>query len=220
MKDPNVIIVLGGGTDGTLNPILYTKERITAALEVINKYSSVPVIVSGGYSTWMQFVPHYRESEVMKHFFVGHSVPKSRIIVERESRDTIGNLYFSKLIIKKHRSWKHILIITTKGHESRVRWTFRRIFGNGYSVSCTGVETELKSFANNPRREAYERYIQRLINKEFFRGMKDGDDRKLGAHMMRYHPGHSRSSEAQFLARKIAAAKLHYLGYTELREKK
>ncbi len=95
----------------------------------------------------------------------------------------------------------------------------KRVFGSGYKVFFAGIPTKLSSFHNNPNRKKYKRYIQRLVDREFFRGIKDGDDKKLGILMRKYHPGHSRSKEAKAIANMIAEAKLKYLGYTELKQR-
>ncbi|MEK7649746.1 MAG: YdcF family protein [Patescibacteria group bacterium] len=98
---PDVIIILGGGTDGTLKPVLYTKERLEAFVKLYKKYTETPIIVSGGYSTWMKFIPKYKEADVMQNYLIKHGVSKKLVYVERKSRDTIGNFYFSKQIFRK-----------------------------------------------------------------------------------------------------------------------
>ena len=99
---PDILLVLGGGTDGTLKPTLYTKERLHGFFKIHKKYEGIPVIVSGGYSTWSSFIPKYREADVMQHYLIKHGISKKLILVERQSRDTVSNAYFSKLLIKKH----------------------------------------------------------------------------------------------------------------------
>ncbi|MEK7150989.1 MAG: YdcF family protein [Patescibacteria group bacterium] len=220
MRKPDVIIILGGGTDGTLKPVLYTKERIKAFSKLYKKYFGTPIIVSGGYSTWMKFKPKYREADVMQNYLIKQDIPKDLVLIERKSRDTIGNAYFSKQIIKKFPKWKNLLIVTTKGHDARSRWTFKRVLGEKYQTTFFGVPTKLPSFRNNPNRKKYERFIRQFVNKEFFRSMKDGDDVMLGKLMKKYHPAHSRSKEAKQLAQEIMKAKLKYLGYTELKVQK
>ncbi|MEK7649991.1 MAG: YdcF family protein [Patescibacteria group bacterium] len=217
---PDTIIILGGGTNGTLKPVLYTEERIKALSKLYKKYLRTPIIVSGGYSTWMKFKPKYREADVMQNYLIKQGIPKDVILVERKSRDTIGNIYFSKQIVKKHPSWKNILIITTKGHEERSKQSLKKVFGKKYKFSFIGVPTQLASFRNNPNRKKYERHIQRIIFERFFKHCKDGDDKTFWKIMKKYHPAHSRSKEAKELAREITAAKLKYLGYTELKVQK
>lgn len=220
MKPPHIIIILGGGTDGTLKPILYTEERTKALVKIYKKYFGTPIIVSGGYSTWMKFRPKYREADVMQNYLIKQGIPKGLILVERKSRDTIGNIYFSKQIVKKYPSWKNILIITTKGHEARSKQSFEKVFGKKYLFSFIGVPTKLSSFRNNPNRKKYERHIQRIIFERFFKYAKDGDDKAIWQIMKKYHPAHSHSKEAKELAKEITKAKLKYLGYTELKVQK
>lgn len=213
----NVIILLGGGTDGTLTPVLYTKERLDAFVKLYKKYQGVPIIVSGGYSTWMKFIPAHREADVMRHFLIAHGIPKRSIFVERKSRDTIGNAFFSKKIIKKNPEWKKILVVTTEGHGDRSEWIFKKIFGKKYTILFFEVPTKLSSFHKNLGRKKYEQYLKRLMAKVFFSKIQDGNDIAIAKLLKRYHPAYSRSKEAQHLAKEITQAKFNYLGYTELK---
>lgn len=213
----DVIILLGGGTDGTLTPILYTKERLFAFAKIYKKYRGVPIIVSGGYSTWMKFIPAHREADVMRYFLIAHDIPGRSIFVERKSRDTIGNAFFSKQIIKKFSKWEKILIVTTKGHGDRSSWIFKKIFGKKYTISFFEVPTKFSSFHKNSGRKKYEQYLKHLMAKVFFSKIKDGDDVAVAKLLKKYHPAYSRSKAAQHLAKEITQAKFNYLGYTELR---
>lgn len=217
MQKPDVIIVLGGGTDGTPRPVLYTEERIKTLSKLYKQYFGTPIIVSGGYSMWVKFKPKYREADVMQNYLMKHGIPKDLILVERKSRDTVGNICFSKQIVKKFPNWRNVLVITTKGHEARSKQSFQKVFGGRYRFVFIGVPTKLSSFRNNPNRKKYERHIQQIIFERFFKNCKDGDDKTFWKIMKKYHPAHSRSKEAKQLAKEIIQAKLKYLGYTELK---
>jgi len=217
---PDVIIMLGGGTDGTSRPVLYTKERLAAFLKVKKVFYGIPIIVSGGYSTWTSFVPQYREADVMAAYLQKHGITPNMLFIERKSRDTIGNAYFSKHIVKKHPNWKNILVITTRGHKERSAWIFKKVFGSTYRISFLEVATSLPSFRKNPGRIRYERELKMLMAKALFLGCKSGDEKALAIRLKKYHPAYSKSRTAKELGETIRKLKLKYLGYTELKVKR
>src|SRR6185437_12239401 len=194
MKKVDVIILLGGGTDGTLRPILYTKERLGHFARLRTQFANIPVIVSGGYSAWMKKVK-YAEADVMKNYLAKHGVPLKQIFLERESRDTIGNAYFSKQIIKKHPSWKRILIVTTNAHIPRSRWIFKKVFGANYHLSYLGVSSKIINAHGVEKRNRYEKYVT-LLYKVWLSPAGEGDDAKIMRLLKKFHPAYSKSRMA------------------------
>jgi uncharacterized SAM-binding protein YcdF (DUF218 family) len=213
-KHPDVIVILGGGTDGTLKPILYTKERVEAFLK-LKSYSSVPIIVSGAYSAWLKKKPKFTEAEVMKEYLIRNGVPANNIFLEKRSKDTVGNAYYSKQIARKHH-WKNILILTTKGHTARSKWVFGRVFGKAYNISMLGISTELQTFSKNPGRKKYENYLVNIY-KNGLASCKDGDDKEILKVLRAFHPVYSKSKKAREILKQIIETKQKLLGYTKLK---
>ncbi|MEK7608072.1 MAG: YdcF family protein [Patescibacteria group bacterium] len=211
MKDVDAVVLLGGGTDGTLKPAHYTGERLRAYLKLNPRIKMKPVVLSGGYSLWIK-KPRHTEAEVMQRYLAHHGISKNRIYVETKSRDTLGNAYFSKQITRKFPSWKKLLVITTDGHVPRSRWIFRKIFGPNYRVSFLGVPSRFGSFASNPNRKKYESY---LINayKNILKTAESGDDKKILRLLKSSHLAFSKSKKALALGKQISIKKQELLGY-------
>jgi uncharacterized SAM-binding protein YcdF (DUF218 family) len=212
--NPDVLVLLGGGTDGTTTPVFYTRERLPVFTRLAKRFPGTPLILSGGYSAWVK-KPKFTEADVMRHYLVAHGIPPKRLFLEKYSRDTIGNAYFSKQIIKKHRSWKHILVLTTDGHVDRSRWIFNKVFGSGYTFTFVGTPSKISSFQAQPGRKRYEKYVTRLYAL-WFSMVRDGDDKKILTLLKRLHPSYSKSMTAKKIERQIIAAKQKLLGYTKL----
>jgi uncharacterized SAM-binding protein YcdF (DUF218 family) len=214
MKKIDVIILLGGGTDGTLNPTLYTKERLEGFVAQGKKFRGTPVIVSGGYSASLDEKPRYTEAEVMKNYLTKQSFPSKLIYLEKKSRDTIGNAYYSKQIIKKYLQWETILVVTTDKHIPRSRWLFNKVFGKKYTIQYFGIPSRHISFAN-PGRKKYEVFLIRW-HRKFSSHIKNGDDKAVLKLLKAIHPAYSHTKESQRVKTQILKAKQKYLGYTKL----
>ena len=216
MKKVDVIILLGGGTDGTLKPILYTKERLAEFPRFWKSFPETPLIVTGGYSTWMKSAK-YSEADVMKnHLVKKHDFPSGQIFLEKRARDTIGNAYYSKQIVKKHPSWKRILIVTTDAHVARSRWIFKKLFGKKYVLSFLGLPSKIITDRDVEKRQRYEVYITKLYAK-YLKPAGDGDDRRIMSLLKKFHPAYSNSHLASEIRKEILETKQRLLGYTKLK---
>ena len=212
----DAVIILGGGTDGSLTPILYTKERLRAFVKRKKLFINTPIVLSGGYSVWFSRKPKYSEAQVMKNYLITSGFSKNLLFIEDRSRDTIGNAYFSKQIIKNFPKCRNILIVTTRGHAGRSNWIFKKVFGNIYKFSFWEVPSYLPSFTNNPGRKAYESYLIKTY-KWLLGAAAEGDDKNIYKLMKKLHPAYSNSKGARMIREFIIAAKQKYLGYTKLK---
>ncbi len=209
MKKVDVVIILGGGVGGTLKPSLYTKERLELFTSSRESLLQKPIIVSGRYSVWLKKKPRPTEAQVMKNYLIRKGIPKNNIFLEGKSRDTVGNAYYSKQIVKKHSDWKHILIVTTKGHTRRSQWIFNKVFGNKYKIHFLGVPSQ--TAFHHPNREKYERWIVGIYKKGL-RSVRVGDDQKLLGVLKKFHPAFSKSEGAEEGRRQIIKTKKKLLG--------
>jgi uncharacterized SAM-binding protein YcdF (DUF218 family) len=146
----------------------------------------VPIIVSGGYPARTKKKPRYTEAEVMRHWLVAHGVPRKMILVETRSRDTIGNAYYSKKIVKRHRSWKNILVLTTYAHVVRARWIFQKVFGERYTIKLHGVPSR-EDRLDKGSRALREKYVTGLY-RVALAPVRDGDDKRIMELVKYFHP--------------------------------
>jgi len=215
MKGVDAVIILGGGVDGTSNPVLYTKERLEAFIRLDRRTTRKPIIVSGGHSVFIK-KPRYAEAEVMKKYLISHGIPTSHIHLEKKSRDSITNAYYSKRIAKKHPRWANILIVTTDGHVARCRWIFNKVFGDKYKFRFMGVPSTIGGFSDNSsNRKRYEKYLIDIYRVGFSL-VKKGDDKAILKIWKSLSPLYSQGRKAKEFAEAIRTAKQRFLGYISL----
>lgn len=113
--------------------------------KVINLYFNNPgtkIIVSGGYSIafdWLGIKPKALESKMMKRYLVDQGVPSKYIITESKSKDSIGNVYYSKRIVRKNPKIKNIIVVCAKQHQPRIKFLFNKFFGPEYSIEYISI---------------------------------------------------------------------------------
>lgn len=198
MKKIDVIIILGCGIDkqGTISRI--TKERLDIFLEKRNKFSDIPILLSGRCSGFEKNKPKITEAQAMKKYLVTRGINPTRIYLEMKSLDTVSNAIFSEEIVRRHKNWRHILLVTSDWHMKRTLWIFRKVFGSPYYIyvlSATSQERDRK------KRKLYEAcllvFAKRILNKT--RPAKQEMDKML----QEIHPFYSNNKMAKELLREV-----------------
>jgi uncharacterized SAM-binding protein YcdF (DUF218 family) len=198
MRKIDIIIILGCGVDkqGVISRI--TKERLDFFLEKQNKFSDMPILLSGRCSGLEMNKSKITEAQAMKKYLVAKGINSTRIYLEIKSLDTVSNAVFSKKIVKKHKNWKHILLITSDWHMKRALWIFKKIFNNLYYIytfSATSQEKDQK------KRKLYEAcllvFAKRILNK--IQPAKQGMEKML----QEIHPFYSNNEIAKKLLKEI-----------------
>lgn len=138
---PDGIVVLGGsiipdlaaarGDESGLNE---SAERITVTVELARKYPNARIIFSGGNGSLVENAPP--EAGVAYRLLVGLGVAPDRITAEDQSRNTIENAVFSRLIAqpKPGERW---LLVTSAFHMPRAMAVFRAA---GFPVEAYPVD--------------------------------------------------------------------------------
>ena len=169
-----LIVVLGGGIDvrGTIPD--HVVERLRKAIQLLNKNSRAKIVLSGKYSfLYKKERPSLTEAEGMMKYLLASGIPKEKIILEKRSKDTIGNAYYVKKYIVLPRKEKDLIIITSPFHLKRVEFVFKKIFGPSYKLSfLSGIE----SLPKNQKEKIIEHQKEVLAEtKLLLAPMKDGD---------------------------------------------
>lgn len=116
--------------------------RVQAALPIIRAHEDALIVLCGG-----GFDRRRTEAQQMEHVLTKHGVPSSRLILEEDSVDTIGNAIFAKLHLRALGFLSRIpnrgglVVITSRFHAVRALDTFRQVFGTRYAVCTVGVKT-------------------------------------------------------------------------------
>lgn len=141
----DAIIVLGKGVLENGQPPAIVKQEITEALRLAQQTGVKAVIFSGEH--WGLLRQKYSSSEAvaMRQFALAQLVDeknKPLLLLEEQSKDTIGNAVFSKAMIDR-RHWKIILVLSTEYHLPRVRKIFGQIFGTEYQLTYQAAKQDL-----------------------------------------------------------------------------
>jgi len=138
---PDGIVVLGGsilpeiattrGDDSALNE---AAERITATAELARKYPNARIVFTGGNASLFEDVTP--EAAVAVRTFVALGIAPDRITAEEQSRNTVENAVFSRLIAqpKPGERW---LLVTSASHMPRAIAVFRAA---GFPVEAYPVD--------------------------------------------------------------------------------
>jgi uncharacterized SAM-binding protein YcdF (DUF218 family) len=131
MKGKPIGILLGGGISKEGNLNLKCEKRADKALSLIKNNEVNKLILSGKCS---HGEPFKTEARAYFDYLVSKGVVRNKLILEENSRDTIGNAVYSKKIILRMKLPKNLIILTGKNHIDRALWVFSRVFGKDYSI--------------------------------------------------------------------------------------
>ena len=131
---PDGIIVLGGPIDADMSvahdtPVIRSApDRIIAAAALAHQYPNARIVFSGGSGNLIS--NDAREADFAAEIFESLGIDKSRLSMERRSRNTVENAEFSKTIAapKAAERW---LLVTSAYHMPRSIGLFRKV---GFAV--------------------------------------------------------------------------------------
>lgn len=153
---PDGIIVLGGSIAPDLSGARgvgvfpNSADRLVAAAELARRYPSIPVIFTGGSATLA--IGDGREADYASGIFERLGLSRDRILLERESRNTIENARLTKSMANP-KPGEHWLLVTSAYHMPRSVGLFRKV---GFPVDpypvdwLTRGEQDLMKFGDKP----------------------------------------------------------------------
>jgi uncharacterized SAM-binding protein YcdF (DUF218 family) len=137
---PDGIIVLGGSVDPEVSqarhmPVVRNAaDRMIAPAELARRYPNARVVFTGGSASLVS--DEAREADASAAILEGLGIPRERLIVERNSRNTYENALFTKQLVnpKPGERW---LLITSAYHMPRSIGLFRSV---GFDVEAYPVD--------------------------------------------------------------------------------
>ena len=142
------------------------------------------MVMSGAYGMFDP-PPLRAEAMAMAQIAVAAGVPEEDIAVEARSRDTIGNIWFTKPLLAEHR-WRRVLVVTSGWHAPRVRYLAQTIWGPGYLVTIEPVTGETSP--RPPEEIAIWEAGLLAVSRRWFATIRPGDDAAIAAVLAREHP--------------------------------
>jgi len=137
---PDGIIILGGSIDADLSvahgtPVVRgAPDRVIEAAALARRYPKARVVFSGGSANLIS--NDAKEADFAAAIFEGLGVDKSRLIMERQSRNTQENAEFSKALVAP-RVGERWLLVTSAFHMPRSVGLFRQA---GFAVEPYPVD--------------------------------------------------------------------------------
>jgi uncharacterized SAM-binding protein YcdF (DUF218 family) len=138
--EPDGIIVLGGPIDADLSaaqgvPVIFAaSDRIIGGATLAHRYPNARLLFTGGSANLLS--NDAKEADYATALFQGLGIPKSRLIMERQSRNTKENAEFSKQLVKP-KPGERWLLVTSAYHMPRAMGLFRRA---GFPVEAYPVD--------------------------------------------------------------------------------
>ncbi len=137
---PDGIIVLGGSVDTDLSaahrtPVVsHAADRLLAPAELARRYPNARVVFTGGSANLV--ATEAKEADYSAPILESLGIPKERLILERDSRNTWENAIFTKKLVapKPGERW---LLVTSAFHMPRSMGIFRKA---GFDVEAYPVD--------------------------------------------------------------------------------
>ena len=137
---PDGIIILGGSIDADLSVAHGTSvvrsapDRIITAAALARRYPDARLVFTGGSANLIS--NDAREADFAGDLFESLGIAKSRLIIERQSRNTVENAEFTRDLVKP-KPGERWLLITSAYHMPRSVGLFRKA---GFDVEACPVD--------------------------------------------------------------------------------
>lgn len=181
------VVILGCGIDarGELNDDAINNVRL--GIELLESSGKTCLIMTGNVSYKATFKPSISEAQAMKDYAVSLGIGINRIFVETESKDSFGNLFFTKQNLLIPLGINTISIVRGPNQSSeRIHYLATKILGDEYNFSI--VEPPIE----RPEEQDRERRSLKLV-KEWLDNIPNGDMDAIYALMRNKHPGYNSS---------------------------
>ncbi len=185
----DALVVLGRGVDADGSLPRLAQQRVERAAELFAWETAPRIIFSGRCSLMTETIPAVTEAHAMAEYALTLGLPREALLVEEESRDTIGNAYFVLRRFLEPNDWTSIRVVTSDFHIQRTAWVFQKVLGVGYDISFSAARSEL-DHSNIAARAREESDIAAFLM-EWLADTPDGDPVALSRLIWSEHPGYA-----------------------------
>ena len=179
---PELAVVLGGGITPDGAPLPSTRARAHRAAQLARERPELMVICSGDRQPDAP-AGTPSEASLMRDLIIGWSVAAERIVIEDESRDTIGNAVLTAVRYLKDIEPRPLSVVTSPFHLERATETFRHVLGYAWQVQAVASD-ETNDDIERAARETY--HLQETT--KFFQGVRPGDLRTMARRLRERWP--------------------------------
>jgi uncharacterized SAM-binding protein YcdF (DUF218 family) len=185
--DAIVVLGRGVGPDGSLG--LIARARVDRALELFDMEVAPRIIFAGRSALMGPDAPAITEADAMAAYATGRGLKPQARFIEDESRDTIGNAYFTWRRWLEPNNWRAIRVVTTDYHIPRAAWIFRKVLGSRYDVSFSAVPSD--RFASSVASRARDESDIAAFLAGWLGSIEDGDTAAIERLLTTEHPGYA-----------------------------
>ena len=179
IKTDSVIVLANHMNEfGELN--FESKARAAKAVEIFNKREISKIVTCG----WA-----YRDDSDIKiaDAFKSHiantlGVNSNKIITELNSRDTVGDAYFTKINLALPLNWKSLCVVTSDYHVMRTQEIFNFIYGKNFLIEVIGVNVF------HDKSILCSELVSTNVFRDTFLGVNMGDNLEILKRLRTLHP--------------------------------
>jgi len=165
---PELIVVLGGGVTRDGGPGAATIARAHRAALTARSSPDAPIILSGGREAALGDGPS--EAEMMRDELLAAGIAPERLLIEDESRTTVGNAVLVATRYLRGLEPRSIHLISSPFHLQRATEIFRHILGFAWQIQAVSADETQDDLDRAPNET---RYLQEATT--FFEGTKPAD---------------------------------------------
>ncbi len=189
----DTIIILGDllRPDGSMSDSLIS--RLDRGIKIFEKMNKPPVIMSGYRGFMAPYEPPITEAKAMKEYAIKHGIPADKILLEEESKDTIGNAFFTKVKYLKPKNWKNIIVIASDFNIERAKYTFDSILGSEYSIKYVGAITNIPETEKSRLITIEKKIMESAFFKQCVDKIDPKDDEKTKQLLYSEHPAYAKN---------------------------
>jgi len=187
-----IVVVLGGGmsNDGRGGPATILRARKAVKLA---KANPTWTFILSGDGRADPASSDLTEAQLMARILVEAGVDRSRLLLEDESRDTIGNAVLVAARYLRHLQPRTLYVVTSPFHATRALLLFRGVLGPAWDVQVAAsspARGDATRRANEPGGIDWTR--------RFFAGITPGDLKACIRKLIADRPGYATSRTLQF----------------------
>lgn len=185
--DSVIVLACGINEDGSLSSD--PKASVDIAADLYETNQTKHIIFSGNLSYKADITPPRSESDAMIAYAQEIGLPSDSLFQENESKDTLGNAYFTKVQYLIPMRLRKLAVILGPNHSlERVKYIFDKVLGGGYDVTF---------FEHNANQEGQPEREKKSLDvlKEWLDRVPNGNHEAVYQIMLAKHPGYSADPE-------------------------
>ena|SRR3989344_881217 len=162
--------------------------RIGRGIQLLLEGRAKTLTLTGGYSFLAD--NGTTVSEQMRNYAIAQGVDSGSICLEELSRDTVGNAFFTKVLILDPHRLRRFCVVTNRYHEKRAR----QIFGFMYNIAPSEIPFETIDIGLTEAQKYHEeKSLEAFLTT--FGGLTPGDDEAILQRLFSEHPYYRGNSE-------------------------